>query len=360
MGPPPATGYAWSSGPAKQDVDVDTIDLTTSSPEPEQRARAPPQQQRLPAYFKQEARADFGGSSRIKTEQRAPEMKSRGSRQRARQIHPQHMARLIDTSNPQALRAVLLTLCKTSPALSGAVARGLAPYSTFAQGLIKQHHQQNQQGSTSRAVKPEENAQDTYTRMKQRLTAPRSTSASSLNRVQSPANISSTIGAAHNPRYAGSQSVPRIKREPPPDMGDTDSDNDSFIPGAFPHSSQQATPNRLPLRSTPGPSTAFRSPRLNSFHERLARAQGTPSVKIKAERQSCTLCHKPIEDETDTCFYHPDSEVNAEGDLRCTDCKEPLWEMGCMLGMHVSESDAQLKRSQPIGSQSPSKRPRII
>ena len=289
---------------------------------------------------------------RVKTERNAPEMKPRGSRQSARQVHPQHIARLIDTSNPGALRSVVLELCKISPALSGALARGLAPHSTFAQGLIKQQ----QHASTSRPVKKEDgNDPDSYERMKQRLAGRQSMKGSSANRIQSP----STVADAHRPRYAGSQSAPRMKRAPPPDMGDSDSDLDSFIPGSFSSSVQQAKPDRLSVPDTRS-STVFRAPKLRvpnltPLSERLARARETP--KVKAEKESCTLCHKTIEDDVETCFYHPSVVVDADGDQVCGNCSEPLEDMGCLLGMHVSESEARM--SQAGRAESPSKRPRI-
>ncbi|KAF2714252.1 hypothetical protein K504DRAFT_157449 [Pleomassaria siparia CBS 279.74] len=80
-----------------------------------------------------------------KTSQRPSNVKRAGAvRERDHhpnpQVHPDHLARIINTSNPQAVREVLLNLCKLSPALSGAVARGLAHSSTFAQATIKKYH----------------------------------------------------------------------------------------------------------------------------------------------------------------------------------------------------------------------------
>ncbi|KAF2824441.1 hypothetical protein CC86DRAFT_384072 [Ophiobolus disseminans] len=369
MVPPPHPGHGWSA--AKEDVDVDTIDLTGSSPEPERRPQLAPQQQRLQTYFKKEPRADFGGSSRVKTERKAAEMNPRGSRQRARQVHPQHVAQLIDTTNPHALRGVLLDLCRLSPALSGALVRGLAPHSTFAHGLVRRH--QNQPASSCRPVKKEESeGQDSYERVKQRLAAQRSVKTTSLERLHSP----STIVSARGPRYAGSQSVPRIKREPPPAMDDPDSDLDSFIPGAFSPSIQHAKSNRGPLQTMTGvglegngvrhasqSSNVFRAPTLRvpkftPLSARSVRAQESPGNQVSSN--SCTLCHQTINDELETCFHHPSSVVDSNGDLACGNCKEPLDDIGCTIGWHVNESEAQLERSQMGPSESPSKRPRIL
>jgi len=337
---------------------VETVDLTLSSPEPEQRTRLPPQRQRLPTYVKTEPQHGSGSAVRIKTERR-----SLGSRQPPRQpprqISPQHLALMMDTSSSQALKSVLLRLCKASPALSGALARGLAPHSTFAQGLIRQQRQkqlreqqqrQQQQASASRPVKQENSDDAAYERMKQRLKTQQNMSASSQNRGQS-----TPTAEGSGSRNAGSQSAPRIKRELRRDMGDTDSDNDSFIPGSFAHSAQQTWPTCPMVRDPSDSSSVFRAPTLKPFPERMARAQESPRIKNECEK--CTLCQKTIVDRFETCFSHPSQDVDHEGNLKC--CNEPRWEIGCVVGLHVTESEAQLRRSQPSYSQSPSKGSRV-
>ncbi|CAI6337670.1 unnamed protein product [Periconia digitata] len=57
-------------------------------------------------------------------------------------INPDQLRRIINSSPPENVNAVLLDLCKISPALSGAVVRGLAPHSTYAQ-TIKKHYPQS-------------------------------------------------------------------------------------------------------------------------------------------------------------------------------------------------------------------------
>lgn len=350
---PPTSGYGWG---AQQGAVADTIDLTNSSPEPERQPRLPPTQQQLSNYFKKEPRADLGGSTRVRSGRNATEMNDRGSRQPVRQIHPQHMAKLVDSTNPQVLRNVVLELCKISPALSGSIARGIAPYSTFAKALIIQHGH-DQSASTSRPVKTERHDDDdAYEYMKQRLAGPQKKGEQSLNRAQSSSNVAS----AHRPQHAGTQSVSGLKRAPPPDMDDSDSDLDSYIPTAFTPSVPRH--QRLPLRDTSTSSTpirepTFRTPNFTGRSARPARVQERP--KVKAELESCTLCHKPIEDEAESCWYHPSSKIADDGTTVCDSCSEPLEEMGCVIGMHVSESEAQLQQSHAGRSDSPSKRPRI-
>jgi hypothetical protein len=89
-------------------------------------------------------------------------------------IDPQHLVRILESCDVRALRYVLLNLCKTSPALSGAVARGLAPYSVFAQAIIKGQQRQPHHGSGSRTQSTTPRTQpapDSSSRM--RSTAPR-------------------------------------------------------------------------------------------------------------------------------------------------------------------------------------------
>jgi hypothetical protein len=323
-----------------QDTHVDAIDLTLSSPEPEQRPRLPLQQQQLPTYFKEERKA-----SRI-----PPHTPN----SRVRPIDPQHLARIIDTSSSQAVKDVLTDLCKLSPALSGAVARGLARHSTFAQGLIR-HHQPTPRAPASRShVVKKEEGQDAHERMRKRLAARKPASGSSQSRIHSP----STFSGANGVRPTGSQSVPRVKLEQRLDVPDSDSDLDHYIPSDFPISTQKATPNKLPLRDATRPSTVNRTPSSFSLSERSARG--------RTEARTCTQCHEVVEgeDENGLCFYHKGPELKVNGKLICGECKKP-WETstGCAFGTHVTAMNANLdsvKRHQAKRSQSPSKKPRIF
>jgi hypothetical protein len=92
----------------------------------------PPQQQRLPIYFKAKPRTGTIGTSGNAPASFAVKPKQ----QRRRTINPYHMEQIVNTTDSDALRGVLLNLCKISPALSEAIARGLAPHSTYAQALV--------------------------------------------------------------------------------------------------------------------------------------------------------------------------------------------------------------------------------
>jgi len=54
-------------------------------------------------------------------------------------INPDHLRRIIDSSDPKKVADLLFDLCIMSPALSGAVARGLAPQSSWARATIRDY-----------------------------------------------------------------------------------------------------------------------------------------------------------------------------------------------------------------------------
>lgn len=54
-------------------------------------------------------------------------------------IHPDHLRHIIYSSDPASVSSVLYHLCMTSPALSGAVVRGLAPHSAWAKATVSDY-----------------------------------------------------------------------------------------------------------------------------------------------------------------------------------------------------------------------------
>jgi hypothetical protein len=334
---------------------VEAIDLTLSSSDTEQRSRPPLQQQRLPSYIKNEPRGEPGTNRQVRREHRTPGQPPRHSQSRAPAIHPQDLAQIIETSDSRAIRKLLMDLCKLSPALSGAVARGLAAHSTFAQDVIRQHWQKSQ-ASGSKSTRPSESSgQDARERMKQRLSAGHPAHGSSLHRVRSPSDIQLPA------QSSGFQSVPSIKHERRSDLAESDSDLDQYIPRDFPVV-QPATPSRLPLRHASRPTTTNNTPRFPSSSQRRAPLHDSPPVKH--EKKICSQCRETFEenDEEGVCFYHSGKQINVNGNDVCDDCYSPWEDLGCVLSTHVAAPDANVdsfKRNQPNRSQSPSKRPRI-
>jgi hypothetical protein len=376
-----ASSFKGSGRAAPQrDARVEAIDLTLSSPEPERRPRVLMHQQRLPTYFQGDPSHDRK-VVQVKSESKRVKMPPSRSDSRARSIDPQHLAQIIGTSSSQAVKDVLTDLCKLSPALRGAVARGLARHSTYAQGLIR-HHQPTFRAPAinAHAVKKErEGSGDARMRMKQRLEARRTASGSSLNRSHEASASSSTHGAqptgsqsvrqpssssAYAIRPAVSQSVPRVKLERQLDLSDSDSDEDQYIPSHFPLSTQPAASSRLPLRDETRSNTVGRTPNSVSLSERSIHAPGVVQPPIGAK--ICTQCREVVEEEDEggLCFYHTGPELEVNGKLTCGGCKQS-WEAStnCAFGTHVTK-DATLNlptrsQGQGNGSRSPSKRPRI-
>jgi hypothetical protein len=350
-----------STGPSAQ---IDAIDLTLSSPEPEQRRRLPLQQQRLPTYFKSEGRSGSSHARSIKSEQDPSGTVPRGQ---ARAVNPQHLTRIVRSTDHQVVEAVLLELCSQSPALSGAVARALAPHSTFAQTLIRKH-QANALESTSSAsgtsrppIRDElDDGQGARERIQRRLAARNDALHSGRNQIRS----TSTIAGAQGSRFAGSQTVPRIKNErQPPDLEESDSDLDQYIPRDFPVRSQQASSStRLPLRDVSSSHTTSRTPNSFSSSYTFAHGQGTRIQEPRA--RPCINCQEEIEaeDMDGLCFFHHGPFRLFNGKSLCGQCNKSKEQPGCGFGTHVTESDTEgdaLKRHPSNRSQSPSKRPRI-
>jgi hypothetical protein len=139
----------WSRGGSAGKKPIEEVDLTlSSSPSPEPPIKRP--------YKPEPSRSAYVEPAHVKTEpkptayrpqttpfayktqhKRLTTIKTEPTREP--QIHPDHLAQIIHSSDPEALRTVLINLCKFSPALSGAVARGLQN-SRFSQALINKYH----------------------------------------------------------------------------------------------------------------------------------------------------------------------------------------------------------------------------
>lgn len=340
-------------------ADADAIDLTLSSPEPEQLPRFTPQQQRPSNYSKTEPRTDPGHARRVKSERGAPSMMPNSSRPRRQAIDPQHLANIVRSTDYQVVEALLLDLCSQSPALSGAVARGLARHSTFAHSIINKH----MSNPTATGSKPERvewgDGQDARNLLKQRLAAQHAARGLSQNRTHSPSSVS----GAHGARSNNPQSATKIKRERQLQTADSDSDLDQYIPRDFPVSSHQTTPHRLPLREASNSHTTGVASTPSSLSQSLARDRDRPVLDFKPK--PCIRCHETVdEDDVDgMCFYHSGPMYNIEDNLTCGNCQKSADEIACAFGTHVTAADTSLdalRRYDWNRSQSPSKRPRII
>lgn len=364
MGPPQG-----ERGRDALDDYVDAIDLTLSSPEPEVRPQphVNARQQQPATRLKQE----LGSSSRnmhnsIKHTQQQGVTRTGHvpQQQQHRQVHPQHVTQIIDSSSPRALRQVVLQLCKTSPALSGAIARGLAPHSRYAQALIRSHQSKSQVHTTHTAKEePKSNGRDVYERTKKRLEPSSSmrTSAARFNSNRPPGASDNRDGL----RVPSSQNVPKVKREY--STSSTDSDDSTHIVG-FPDIEHDAFVHEPRIRTHAGnvsrqTSTANLGSERLVVRQRPTQQHAAPDLKPKL----CTQCGELFKEGDVNCYFHPGCEIPTSTDdiPKYTCCKKFVGEPGCAFGRHASERNrtlSSMKRPSPSlfdGTQHP-KKPRVL
>ena len=323
--------------PSDDDEEYECIDLT-NSPDPPK--RPPPPLHRLPQHQHLARAAEMSpGPARPRPVETVPPT-----------IHPDHLRHIIQTSDATAVRTVLLNLCKLSPALSGAVARGLAPSSSYAQETIKAYR----------------------------------------NRSAAP-NIKSDPGktAKHIPPYTNkippsTPHQPRIKHEvktvsiSSDDDKDDDDNDDLFNFDEFFKPTPRSSLAGPSSSRGHGASTAVKSEWSNPSqlplrHTAQTVAQGrTPPASIKTEPAlrgpKCRHCCERFENEEEVCVYHPGRRVVATDDYgarvsvyNC--CRKPVHESGCVTGTHVAEPVVGLNQwtgRPPTSHDREPKRPRLV
>lgn len=326
-----------------RDAHMDAIDLTLSSPEPEARRRHQTnnhvQQQQQPArVFKPQSHRTVHNSSNIAQRQDSANV----PRQQPRRIDPQHIRQLIDTSSHRALRDVVLQLCKTSPALSGALARGLTPHSPWAQGLMRAQ-QTKSQTQTQHTVKTEPRAshlQLAYDRMKQRLDPSSTTqSSTSQSRTHNPLTMHQNQDGLRVPPR--SQKTSSVKRERRPSL--TDSDDSTHIVD-FPAAIEQGTQRRSSHHHMTASSSSAHAGSLAVRH------RSAQFSAVDSKPNLCLRCHDYFNEEDVTCSYHTGHTVPVRtGDIpQYTCCNKFEGEPGCSLGRHISN-----KPDTPTGTKRP-------
>ncbi|KAH7382621.1 hypothetical protein DE146DRAFT_681628 [Phaeosphaeria sp. MPI-PUGE-AT-0046c] len=329
---------------------VEAVDLTCSSPEPEQRSRSALQQQ-LPNHSKVHPRSE-SANRRI----RKHAVRTSGFSQRESSsdyVDPQHLARIIDTSSSTAIKSVLLELCKLSPALSGALARGLAVHSTFAEDLIKRHqHTQRvvhntsllmQDPSTSRSpsnnvraphtpfnkpVKSEKSPdQAAYEQMKQHLAPRLAAHVPAKTRAQPSSSAS---------RFHNSQSTDSIKQSSLVDNGDSDSDMDNYIPREFPLIGEQPVPIHSSRNHTARWTGAGST--LGTSYTPQVVAPSQKGVSEEHAQGTCIKCLEVLEngEEDGLCFHHKGPKICVDDTSTCGACMKSWSGPACDMGAHVT------------------------
>lgn len=325
---------------------IEEIDLTLSSspsPEPQVRSRPAPRQQL--------GLMRFGHSQpqRLKKEKMSASNSSQSHPPAHVAINPGHLERIVNTSDTEAIKTVLLNLCKVSPALSGAVARGLAPHSTFAQSLIKRHDR-----ITSRPpqVKAEHgNMSSSQSESSVLLLSPKITSLLKQEQSSSPRLSDHSSGTAFSGPLRDTSSTPDF--EP--------------LSGTYPK-----TPVRNPGLGVASSGTLSKlstsnvSPAVSSSSSRNLRAIDPiqSSFTTSAQGRTYYLCKKCGEQfpegSTNSCFHHPGRKQRANNVAginvtQYTCCGGDEYAPPCEVAIHEAQTTSAFdtlkrRRSSATGS----------
>jgi len=323
----------------------DTIDLTLSSPEPEspprtkEQIRVPSQQPQSYSGWPHSAprvKPETGHLPRIIPEPGQPSRvhknfsplaasnRAPGSSQQTRQIHPNHLNAILASTDPHDLRKVLLELCQLSPALSGALVRGLAPYSISARGIVSKHRPYPQ---FREPVPLDDN---------ERRLAGHTPYSSQRNRLpwQRPGDQTSSA-RQHTHAF---QPTLRTEREPyrPSTPNDwhpmlsrpSTSSPDRELRRPGPSAQKVVHPNatRTPLQNLPKGSSNINHTSDADVVTQKASSQTT---------ETCVKCHEPFSDNSQPCIYHPGGRMKQEdGRIVWSCCYEDMLSVGCDFGGH--------------------------
>ncbi|KAH7121021.1 hypothetical protein B0J11DRAFT_508057 [Dendryphion nanum] len=339
---------AWS----RNSNGIETLDLTLlSSPSasPEPRPQPHPHPRSVSRPTPSIVKAERAPHSSIKTDRVPQASLSRVStsayptrpgpppqRHGTQRIHPNDLASIVNTSDQAALRKVLLQLCDSSPALSGAVARGLAPHSSYAQRIIKRQRERGHAIPGS-------------------------------SKIESRQTIS-TYPARDNTSFvpAITQSIKRepiLNLDPSDTESGSDSGNSGFgtpprrIPGSFPTHNAGSTPfssaRFTPWISSPGdPATPPNKSPSRTLYPNIPNNGGSPLLDpCRFSPLRCIVCNCSfMERNRNKCRYHPGTiEMRRVGNMYTqayTCCNESKDNQGCTLRMHVSASNP-VKRPAP-------------
>lgn len=354
----------------RDDAHVEAIDLTLSSPEPEsrpqQRSYTYRQQQHSARTMKEEPRSSHRSmhSSSDHAQRHGSTRTGNFLQQQQRRIDPQHIKQIIDTSDHRALRTVVLQLCTLSPALSGALVRGLTTHSPWAQATMSRHKAKSQT-QTRHTSKTEliADEQDARERMKKRLGV-RDDSQSSASRSRTDRPSAGHEDRDHLRLPPISQKVPTVKREHR--ASPTDSDDSTNIVD-FPAIARDARKQEPSRHATAQGSSRHQSIAHQNTERLVAHDDSAHNSARDQNQKLCSQCGELYEEGEVRCDFHPGREgPTRPGDIpQFTCCNKFVGEPGCKVGRHTSEKTGPLtntKRPSPSpGSSSPlSKKPRVL
>jgi hypothetical protein len=286
------------------------------------------------------------GSARNDSQRPGSTRSGKVPQQQSRRINPHHVRQIIDTSSSKHLRSVVLQLCKSSPALSGAIARGLAPYSPWAQALIRGQQAQSQahrqsQAHSQPAIKPEPRSseQESYDRMKQRLGSSSGAHSSYVRPNAQPSTSAHGIPRSTADRNDGlrlppSAQRPRtVKREP--QTSPTDSDDSTNIVD-FPALEQEARRQEHRLHNNASSSSHYQPSANMSAGGLGVHERSTHYDAPDRKPDFCGQCGQLLSEASPECQYHPGRLASARpGDVSQYMCCDRFdGEPGCKLGQH--------------------------
>ncbi|KAF2636955.1 hypothetical protein P280DRAFT_145054 [Massarina eburnea CBS 473.64] len=312
----------WSS---MEEDGVELVDLTGDSPSPPPRAqmRRPPQQP-TSAYVKRE------------------------SRKPSPAVNPNTLRHIIATSDPVGLQNVLLDLCKLSPALSGALARGLLPHSTHAQQLV------NRSAVNRSAV----NRSAVNRSAVNRAEAPR-IKADPGARWKAIQDMSNRGKIKQEPKKSSTsasyQATPITKRETESVSLSDSSDDEILRQDPFEsRSASKAWGSSAAGPSRPrGTSKFLRSPSTETEAESEHLSSPTFARSL-APQTKCKNCNQPFKEGAfSVCSYHPGrramiTDDNGDRVDVYTCCNATMGTIGCESGAHEgTKEEGNYRKSSP-------------
>jgi hypothetical protein len=227
----------------------------------------------------------------------------------------------------------VLTLCRASPALSGAVARGLAPYSVWAQAVVN--------GAQARRGRVDQGTQRARVKTEVYGAPPKREAVASAVYVPGAVMPPAHVDSPAQERAAGVRmpgAYPERSGYAEHEGSPTDSDDsDHIVPIAGP----QPRGIRTPLQ----PSSSRSNQPASSFFQSQTSHTSTPTPTTQGGRTlQCSRCYKPFTEglwEPGRCIYHPSDDLVQYGNknvFAC--CHQDEWTLGCKREEHISTEAA--------------------
>ncbi|KAF2012949.1 hypothetical protein BU24DRAFT_261920 [Aaosphaeria arxii CBS 175.79] len=319
-----------------RDRTIEVLDLTllsSPSPEPESHSRshAPPRPTSSNGVKRESSftseRKTKPESHRHQSSSRPPyaHSPSRGNPPTPA-INPRHLEDIIHTSSHHAVKNVLVELCKLSPALAGAVVRGLAPHSPIGRNLMRTAPSH----SSATTIRPKREFPNSYISTGLRQPPPPEVSAMRAGGMKREQGLGSTVGnagsASNGKKYTCPEAILLQKDfgTPPPRRGPSTASKP--YTGVTPHTA----PSGGGVSHSAGPQSRNISDR-------------TPSIKrdqsTTGNSKICIICWGTFTEATrKECPYHNGPKVvHGPPGVASWACCGQRTPDGCQRRAHVDE-----------------------